>query len=781
MTIAPGSFTVKNYVALWTLVKREMKRMWVVINQVVWPPVITTVLYVTVFGLALGSRIGTTQGVPYGAFLIPGLIMLQVINESYGEASSSVFQGRFLNHVQEMLISPMSALEIVLGFVIAGVVRAFIIAGLITILGMLLVHVGPHNLGLYLLVVTIVAILFSSIGIIFGLMAEKFDHIAIFTTFVITPLVFVGGVFTSSRFLPPAVQKLSLFNPMFYMIDAFRYSFTGRSDIELGLSLLVVLVLSGAAFGTALYDDGGWIQTPNVNPWGLDMKITRFFAALAFGVAAALPASAAEAPATAPALVQGDPAPAFDLPTIDGKRVTLDSLHGKTVIINVWATWCPPCQEETANLIKAYNQSAGNDVVFIGVDSTETAPLVKAFAAAKDIKFLETVDTDQTFAKAYRVKYFPTTYVIGPDGVLRMVYIDLVTPKLIAQFVADAQANRNSQLTSPIQEKIDALLAPSKYAFAGDAAHVDATVAGFQKAVGQVGEMIDNSDPVAGNPIDVPRTEAEENSLRAEAIVAMKPIATTRARKIAFDLLQGDASEYEGKHEEALTAYTAAHALDPKNEDALGGMATAAGRLKNYDVVIRADEQLIALEPKSVPGLRRSRRDLWYSQTLRGRPARVRSCGSQSRQQRPMHRTRRQPTFGCWRGRISTTVVWKPKPETSRRRVSNSRMPRKRRCGFRRRTRGTRSISSKRRKKRSRSTFAARRARQPRSHLRRGRGRNCPVARRIPQSTGSSSPESRGRAFVCTRSIFRRVGSPRSAQIASARRYKSRRRYPTQA
>ncbi len=252
MTIAPGSFTVKNYVALWTLVKREMKRMWVVINQVVWPPVITTVLYVTVFGLALGSRIGTTQGVPYGAFLIPGLIMLQVINESYGEASSSVFQGRFLNHVQEMLISPMSALEIVLGFVIAGVVRAFIIAGLITILGVLLVHVGPHNLGLYLFVVTIVAILFSSIGIIFGLMAEKFDHIAIFTTFVITPLVFVGGVFTSSRFLPPAVQKLSLFNPMFYMIDAFRYSFTGRSDIELGLSLLVVLVLSGAAFGTAL-------------------------------------------------------------------------------------------------------------------------------------------------------------------------------------------------------------------------------------------------------------------------------------------------------------------------------------------------------------------------------------------------------------------------------------------------------------------------------------------------------------------------------------------------
>jgi cytochrome c biogenesis protein CcmG, thiol:disulfide interchange protein DsbE len=332
------------------------------------------------------------------------------------------------------------------------------------------------------------------------------------------------------------------------------------------------------------------------------MKITRFFTALAFGLAAALPATAAEAPSSAPGLVLGDPAPAFDLATIDGKRVTLDSLHGKTVVINVWATWCPPCQEETANLIKAYDQTAGNDVVFMGVDSTETAPLVKAFAAAKDIKFLETVDTDQSFVKAYHLKYLPTTYVIGPDGVLRMVYIDLVTPKLVAQFVADAQAGRNSQLSSPIQDKIDALLAPSKYSFSGDPAEVSASVDRFQKTVTQVGEMIDNSDPVAGNPIDVPRTEAEQNNLRTQAIAAMKPIASTHAQKITLDLLMGDESQYEGKFADALSAYTDAHLLDPKNEDALSGMAFSAGRLKNYDVVIRADEQLVALEPHSVGG-----------------------------------------------------------------------------------------------------------------------------------------------------------------------------------
>ncbi|MGH7715899.1 MAG: TlpA family protein disulfide reductase, partial [Vulcanimicrobiaceae bacterium] len=334
----------------------------------------------------------------------------------------------------------------------------------------------------------------------------------------------------------------------------------------------------------------------------VDMKLIRFFAALAFGVAAALLGVATEAIA-APGPVLGEPAPAFDLPTIDGKHVTLDGLRGKTVVINVWATWCPPCQEETANLIKAYNQVAGSDVVFMGVDSTEKAPLVRAFAAAKDIKFLETVDTDQVFAKAYHVKYFPTTYVIGPDGVLRMVYIDVVTPKLVAQFVADAQAGRNSQLASPMQEKVDALLAPSKYAFDGDAAHVTSAIVRFQKAVSKAAQMIDNSDPVSGNPIDVPRTESEENKLRMRAIAALKPVAKTSRQKLVLDLLEGDAAEYQGDHKTALAAYNAAYARDAKNEDALGGIATAADALKDRDAALRADETIVKLEPNSVPSL----------------------------------------------------------------------------------------------------------------------------------------------------------------------------------
>lgn len=237
---------------MWTLIKREMKRTFKIINQVIWPPVIQTLLYVFVFGLALGSRIKNVQGVSYAEFLIPGLIMLQVIDSSYGECSSSVFQGRFMNSIQEMLIAPMSAPEMVFGYILGSVTRAVLIANLIMVLGLILVHTWPQNWLLYFGVMILVSVLFSALGIIFGLMAEKFDHLAVLTTFAITPLVFIGGVFTSVQFLPQAVRSLSLFNPMFYTIDAFRYSYTGQSYLALWLSLGVIALLTVAALAIAL-------------------------------------------------------------------------------------------------------------------------------------------------------------------------------------------------------------------------------------------------------------------------------------------------------------------------------------------------------------------------------------------------------------------------------------------------------------------------------------------------------------------------------------------------
>jgi ABC-2 type transport system permease protein len=241
-----------NWVGFLTLVKREMVRTFAIINQVIWPPVIQTMLYVFVFGVALGSRIPTVQGVSYAKFLIPGLIMLQVIYQTYGEGSSTIFQGRFMNSIQELLISPLSALEMVMGYIVAGISRAIFIALLITTLGLVFVQTLPVNWGIYFVTILMVGVLFSSLGIICGLMAEKFDHIALLTTFFITPLVFVGGVFTSTQLMPPLARTISMFNPMFYMINAFRYSYTSQGDAPLLTSLAIVFVLAALAFTIAL-------------------------------------------------------------------------------------------------------------------------------------------------------------------------------------------------------------------------------------------------------------------------------------------------------------------------------------------------------------------------------------------------------------------------------------------------------------------------------------------------------------------------------------------------
>jgi ABC-2 type transport system permease protein len=241
-----------NLVGMLTLMRREMMRSLKIINQVIWPPMITTVLYVFVFGVALGSRVHAPNGLSYSVFLIPGLIMLQVIDSSYGECSSSVFQARFMNSIQELLVAPMSAYEIVFGYILGSIVRALLIACLIMGLGFALVHTLPRDWPLYFGVIIGVGLLFSALGVIFGLMAEKFDHLAVLTTFAITPLVFVGSAFTPAQFLPPSILRFEYFNPMFYAIDAFRYSYTNASYLPLWLSLTVVTGLAALSLSIAL-------------------------------------------------------------------------------------------------------------------------------------------------------------------------------------------------------------------------------------------------------------------------------------------------------------------------------------------------------------------------------------------------------------------------------------------------------------------------------------------------------------------------------------------------
>lgn len=241
-----------NTIGLWSLTKREIKRTFKVINQVIWPPLIATLLYLFVFGLSLGSRIPQVDGLPYLHFLIPGLLMMYVMSGAYEEAASSLFQMRFLGFIQEILTAPLSYFEMVVGLTAAGVLRAILIGNLIWLVGFFAVGLWPAHWGLYLLSLTLVAICFSSLGLIVGLWAERWDHLAFLTTFVVTPLVYFGGVFHSVNMLPATFQTWSKANPLFYMIDAIRYGMTGVSVSPIGLDLAVLSFMAASAFLIAL-------------------------------------------------------------------------------------------------------------------------------------------------------------------------------------------------------------------------------------------------------------------------------------------------------------------------------------------------------------------------------------------------------------------------------------------------------------------------------------------------------------------------------------------------
>ena len=263
----------------------------------------------------------------------------------------------------------------------------------------------------------------------------------------------------------------------------------------------------------------------------------------------------------------GAPAPDFHLTTLEGKRVALADFRGKTLVLNDWATWCPPCREETPDLVaSAKKLSAKGDVVFLGVDSTEAAPIVRAFVAAKPMGYAQTIDGDRAFMKAYDVRAFPTTFVIAPDGVLRARFVGNVTPQILTGFVADARAGRNGVLATDAQKKVDAILDPAKFAFNGDAA----TIRGVAKTVLKA---IEAADAVDGDT-DYLRTQAEENVLRDTEIALLEPVAETDESKVLLAQLQGDAAYTREEWPQALAAYERGLALAPDDIDLLGGYAT---------------------------------------------------------------------------------------------------------------------------------------------------------------------------------------------------------------
>ncbi len=236
-----------------TLVRREIVRFTCVFSQTILPPIVSSFLYIFIFGLSLGAQIETVQGVPYLQFLIPGLIMMYVIEGSYTNTSSSLFISRWANYIEELLVTPLSYLEMVGAILIGGLVRSLVIASGVYLVSLLFVRFPIAYPAVVIYFLIFVSLAFSSIGMVVALFAEEFEHLTLTTTFLITPLVFFGGVFHSISMVPEAIRWITIFNPMFYMVSGMRYGMLGASDVPVGQCMAVVFGLFIAIFLIVVY------------------------------------------------------------------------------------------------------------------------------------------------------------------------------------------------------------------------------------------------------------------------------------------------------------------------------------------------------------------------------------------------------------------------------------------------------------------------------------------------------------------------------------------------
>ncbi len=231
-----------NLVALQTIVQREIRRYTRIWPQTLLPPAITMVLYFVIFGSLIGARIGDMDGFSYMDYIVPGLIMMSVITNSYSNVVSSFFSTKFQRSIEELLVSPVSPHVIVIGFALGGITRGLAVAVIVTLLSMFFTSLQVHHLGVTVLVITLTASIFALGGFINAVFARNFDDISIIPTFVLTPLTYLGGVFYSINLLSPFWQTLSLANPVLHMVNAFRYGILGVSDIRIGVAISFMLV-----------------------------------------------------------------------------------------------------------------------------------------------------------------------------------------------------------------------------------------------------------------------------------------------------------------------------------------------------------------------------------------------------------------------------------------------------------------------------------------------------------------------------------------------------------
>jgi ABC-2 type transport system permease protein len=244
---------MKTLIGFQTLVWREVVRFSSVFSQTIFPPLVSSFLFIFIFGYSLGSRIDQIAGVPYLSYMIPGLIMMYVIEGSYANTSSSLFISRWANNIEELLVTPLSYFEMVLAVLIGGLVRSLVIAVGVFCVSLFFVKFSILHPIVVIFFLIFVSLIFSSLGMIAALFAEEFEHLTVITTFVITPLVYFGGVFNSIEMVPNAIRWLVQFNPMFYMVNGLRYGMIGTSDASVLTSMMIVFVLFVVLFAATIY------------------------------------------------------------------------------------------------------------------------------------------------------------------------------------------------------------------------------------------------------------------------------------------------------------------------------------------------------------------------------------------------------------------------------------------------------------------------------------------------------------------------------------------------
>ena len=231
-----------NYGGCWALFVKEIRRFYSVVVQTVFAPVVATLLYLLVFGQVLNTQIEVYSDLNYSQFLIPGLVMMAILQNAFANTSSSLIQSKMHGNLTFVLLSPISPLELYVAFVGASIVRGVAVGLSILVVGIIWFDLSWQSPLWIMLFAVLSAAMMGGLGMLAGIISDKYDHLAAFQNFVIMPLTFLSGVFYSIHALPGVWQEISQFNPFFYMVDGFRYGFFGQSDVSVYLSLLVTVL-----------------------------------------------------------------------------------------------------------------------------------------------------------------------------------------------------------------------------------------------------------------------------------------------------------------------------------------------------------------------------------------------------------------------------------------------------------------------------------------------------------------------------------------------------------